>query len=256
MSADLAIFRFDGADVRTVVIDGEPWFVANDVARVLGYANAADALRRHTRGVAKRYPLRTSGGLQEFRILAEPDVLRLIIGSNLPEAERFERWVFEEVLPAVRRTGEYVVPVQESPEQLMARALVTAQGVIERKDEQIAVLTPRAEAWDELASAEGDYSVADASSMLNRAGINIGPQRLFNKLGEMGWTYRGEARRWRPYAKTVDAGYMTERAMPPRIDHDGISQPVPPQVRVTARGLERLRVRLGIGALAAVEVSS
>lgn len=254
MTADLSVFRFDGADVRTVVIDGEPWFVGNDVARVLGYVNPAGAIAKHAKGVAKRYPLRTAGGVQEFRILSEPDMLRLVVNSNLPEADRFERWVFEEVLPSIRRTGQYVAPVQETPEQLMARALVTAQGVIERKDEQIAALAPRAEAWDDLASAEGDYSVADAASILNRAGITTGPQRLFDKLGELGWIYRGEARRWRPYAKTIDAGYMSERAMPPRVDHDGIMQPVAPQVRITARGLERLRVRLGV--LSAVEVAS
>ena len=94
----------------------------------------------------------------------------------------------------------------------------------------------------------------EAASILNRAGITTGPQRLFTKLSELGWIYRGEARRWRPYAKTIDAGYMSERAMPPRVDHDGILQPVPPQVRITARGLERLRVRLGV--LTAVEVAS
>lgn len=255
MTAELSIFRFDGADVRTVVIDGEPWWVAADVATILGYSATSAMTRTLEPDEKGMHALHTLGGEQDFTVVSEPGLFSAILRSRVPNARRFQRWVTHEVLPSIVHTGEYVAPV-ESPEQLMARALVTAQGVIERKDEQIAVLTPRAEAWDELASAEGDYSVADASSMLNRAGINIGPQRLFNKLGEMGWTYRGEARRWRPYAKTVDAGYMTERAMPPRIDHDGISQPVPPQVRVTARGLERLRVRLGIGALAAVEVAS
>lgn len=254
MTAELSIFRFDGADVRTVVIDGEPWFVGNDVARVLGYANAADALRRHTRGVAKRYPLHTAGGVQEFRVLSEPDVLRLIIGSNLPEAERFERWVFEEVLPAVRRTGEYVAPVQESPEQLMARALVTAQGVIERKDQQIAVLTPRAEAWDDLASAEGDFKVADAAKILARAGVATGQNRLFDQLAAIKWIHRGSQGKWEAYQSAVNDGYLTERPQSHHHPRTGELVLDPPQVRVTIRGLERLRIRLGV--LTAVEVAS
>ncbi|WP_223291945.1 BRO-N domain-containing protein [Defluviicoccus vanus] len=74
----------------------------------LGYANATDAMNRHCRGVAKRYPIVDAlGRMQEARILAEADVLRLIVHSNLPAAEQFERWVFEEVLPTIRKTGGY-----------------------------------------------------------------------------------------------------------------------------------------------------
>lgn len=101
---------FEGAEVRAVVIDGEPWFVGKDVAGALGYANEADAMSRHCKGVVKRYPLPTGGGVQELRVLSEPDVLRLIMSSTLPAAERFERWVFDEVLPTIRRTGGYGVP--------------------------------------------------------------------------------------------------------------------------------------------------
>jgi prophage antirepressor-like protein len=101
-------FSFDGTEVRVVSIDDEPWFVGKDVAERLGYANATDAMNKHCKGVAKRYPLQTAGGMQEARILSEPDVLRLIVSSKLPAAERFERWVFEDVLPTIRRTGGYL----------------------------------------------------------------------------------------------------------------------------------------------------
>lgn len=100
-------FTFENSSIRVVEIDGEPWFVGKDVAEALGYANAADAITTHCKGVANRYPLPTQGGLQQARILNEPDVLRLIVKSSLPEAERFERWVFEEVLPSIRKTGSY-----------------------------------------------------------------------------------------------------------------------------------------------------
>ncbi|WGZ35565.1 BRO-N domain-containing protein [Xylella fastidiosa] len=104
-------FQFESKDVRTVVDDhGEVWFVGKDVADVLGYTNHNKALGDHCRGVPKRYPLQTPGGIQEIRIISEPDMLRLIVSSKLPAAERFERWVFEEVLPTLRKTGTYSTP--------------------------------------------------------------------------------------------------------------------------------------------------
>ncbi|WP_199276093.1 BRO-N domain-containing protein, partial [Xylella fastidiosa] len=93
-------FHFESHAVRTVVDDhGEVWFVGKDVAAVLGYADHSKALSAHCKGVAKRLPLQTPGGVQEVRIISEPDMFRLIAGCKLPAAERFERWVFEGVLP-------------------------------------------------------------------------------------------------------------------------------------------------------------
>jgi prophage antirepressor-like protein len=106
-SNSLTVFNFDSAQVRVVTCDGEPMFVAVDVCRVLGYADPSKAVKQHCKGAAKRLPLATAGGTQEARVLGEPDVLRLIVRSTLPGAVAFERWVFEEVLPAIRKTGSY-----------------------------------------------------------------------------------------------------------------------------------------------------
>lgn len=104
-------FQFDDHAVRTVVDDsGEIWFVGKDVTSVLGYSNANKALGDHCKGVTKRYPLPTKGGTQEVRVIAEPDLFRLIVNSKLPAAERFEKWVFEDVLPTIRKTGSYAAP--------------------------------------------------------------------------------------------------------------------------------------------------
>ena len=108
--SDLNVFAFDSQAVRVVMVDGQPWFVGKDVAEVLGYARPNDALQQHCKGAVKRRPLSTPGGTQEVRIISEPDMLRLIVGSKLPAAEAFERWVFEEVLPSIRKTGAYVDP--------------------------------------------------------------------------------------------------------------------------------------------------
>ncbi|WP_215750678.1 MULTISPECIES: Bro-N domain-containing protein [unclassified Gluconobacter] len=104
---DIVPFSFEGSEIRVVILDGEPYFVGKDVAERLGYMNVTDAINKHCKGVAKRYPLLTSGGLQDVRVLSEPDVLRLIIRSKLPEAEQFEKWVFEDVLPTIRKTGRF-----------------------------------------------------------------------------------------------------------------------------------------------------
>lgn len=97
--------------IRIIEIDGAPWFVGKDVCKQLGYADVTNAMKQHCRGVVKRHPIVDSlGRMQEVRILSEPDVMRLICGSKLPSAVKFERWVFEEVLPSIRKTGAYFTP--------------------------------------------------------------------------------------------------------------------------------------------------
>lgn len=108
MSSVEQSFNFEGWGIRVVAIDGDPWFVARDVAQVLGYANGSDAIARHCKGVANHYPLQTGGGAQQVRVVSEADVLRLIVSSKLPAAVQFERWLFEIVLPEIRRTGSFV----------------------------------------------------------------------------------------------------------------------------------------------------
>ena len=125
--SNITCFNFNGAAVRTVILpNGEPGFVGKDVAERLGYADTSDAIKRHCKGSVIRLPLPTAGGVQQTRILTEPDVLRLIVSSTLPEAEAFERWVFEEVLPSIRRTGSYAAPASSPVEALqVADALAT-----------------------------------------------------------------------------------------------------------------------------------
>ncbi len=156
--------------------------------------------------------------------------------------EAFKRWVTHEVLPSIRRSGSYVA---ETPEQLMSRALVTAQGIIASQDQQIAALAPAAEAWGELASADGDYSVADAAKILARAGVRTGPQRLFEQLAGIRWVHRGHDGKRRAYATAVDNNYLAEKPQSHHHPRTGELVLDARQVRVTVRGLERLRQRLG-----------
>ena len=115
--------------VRTVVYNGKPYFVAIDVAKALGYSNPYDAVSRHCKGVVKHEVL-TNGGKQKVNIIPEGDMYRLITHSELPSAERFENWVFDEVLPSIRQTGGYITP--------QAQMLQFLQGMLDEMKRQAA----------------------------------------------------------------------------------------------------------------------
>lgn len=103
------IRRFENNDVRIITEEsGDIYFVASDVAELLGYANTRKAIADHCKGVTKRYIL-TSGGNQEVNIIPESDVYRLVFRSQLTEAEKFETWIVKEVIPSIRKTGGYAV---------------------------------------------------------------------------------------------------------------------------------------------------
>jgi len=100
-------FIFDERPVRAVVVEDSPWWVGKDVCQVLGYKDTVSAIKQHCKGVAKHHLLETRGGKQQVRIISEGDVFRLVINSQLPQAQQFEKWLFEEVLPQIRKTGAY-----------------------------------------------------------------------------------------------------------------------------------------------------
>lgn len=97
-------------EIRTIEIDGKPYFVGTDVAKALGYSNPRKAILDHCKGVTKR-DTPTSSGIQSMSYINEGDLYRLIIKSKLPSAEKFESWVMDEVLPIIRKTGSYQKPL-------------------------------------------------------------------------------------------------------------------------------------------------
>ncbi len=237
-------FRFGAHGVRALLADGEPWFVAGDVAAVLGYDRASNMTRMLDDDEKGTHLVSTPGGAQEMLTVSEPGLFGAVLRSRIPQAREFKRWVTHEVLPSIRRTGAYAVP--ETREQLLARAVLEASEAIKEKDQHIAELTPRAEAWDELASADGDYEVADAAKILARAGVETGRQRLFAQLHDLGWIYRGSHGKWTAKQTAVDSGYLHEKPQSHHHPRTGEIVLDPPQVRITLRGIERLRVRLGV----------
>lgn len=105
---ELQVFNYESNEVRTVMIDGEPWFVGKDVALALGYKDTVSALKAHVDHDDKRgWRITTPSGIQEMTIINESGVYSLIFSSKLPDARKFKRWVTSQVLPSVRRTGTY-----------------------------------------------------------------------------------------------------------------------------------------------------
>ena len=104
----LITFNFENNNIRIFQDEnGQPLFVAKDVATILGYKDTVSAIKQFCKGVVKHHPLVTNGGSQNVRVIYEPDLYRLTFGSKLESAVRFQNWVFEEVLPTIRKTGQY-----------------------------------------------------------------------------------------------------------------------------------------------------
>ena len=123
-------FEFRGNPVATVTTgNGTVLFCAKHVATALGYKRPADAVKQHCKGSVIRRPLETAGGIQQMVFITEGDVYRLIASSKLTSAVEFEHWLFDEVVPQIRRTGGYI-PQGETPEETMARAVLIAQKTI------------------------------------------------------------------------------------------------------------------------------
>lgn len=122
-------------EVRFAEVDGKPYAVANDVAKALGYTNPSKATNDHCKNSIKVWGNDSLGRRQEFKAIPEGDIYRLIIRSKLPGADKFERWVFDEVIPQIRKTGGYIPVTQEmSDAEIMARALEISQRTIKQKN--------------------------------------------------------------------------------------------------------------------------
>jgi anti-repressor protein len=246
---DLTVFSYanTGAGVRTVVRDSEPWFVAADVCGILGLGNPRSSVALLDEDEKGVHTMDTPGGEQSVAVINEPGLYSLILRSRKPEAKAFKRWVTHEVLPAIRKTGRY--EVAPAIPQTYADALQLAADQARQIEAQAAALAeaaPAAEAWNHLASANGDYAVADAAKMLSRHPlITIGRDRLFTLMHREGWIYRRQIdQRWAVLQRAVDRGWLTE--MPSSHYHPRTGELVldPPQVRVMAKGLAELQKRL------------
>jgi len=242
-------FPATGQSVRTLLVDGEPWFVGTDVAAILGYRDAFNATRLLEEDEKGTHLVSTPSGDQLANIISEPGLYALIMRSNAIGAREFKRWVTHEVLPSIRKTGSY--SLAEVSRKQLALMVIEAEEALEAEREradraefQVIELAPAARMADELMVADGDYSVRETAQVLDRdPRISTGQRRLFAHLREIGWLDRHN----QPYQRQIDLGRLRVRARTyehPTRGEDVATQ----QVRITPKGLGELHRMLGGGA--------
>lgn len=223
-------------EVRVIEENGKPFFCGNDVAKALGYSNAPDAMRRHCRAIVKRdTPI--SGKMQEINYIPEGDVYRLITHSKLPAAERFESWVFDTVLPSIRKTGGYIQGEESmSDDDLIARALVMAQKKIElreqqlkEKDAQLELQKPKVDFADHVTDSDNAIDMGTFAKYAQKQGITMGRNTLFKWLRDQGVLMDNNV----PYQRYLNAGWFR---VIENVYNTGNGQYTTPKTLVTGKG--------------------
>lgn len=235
---DLTIFESpEFGSIRTVEEDGKVLFCGNDVAKALGYKRPADAITAHCKGsVIRRLP--TAGGEQSMKFIPEGDVYRLAAKSELPGAERFESWIFDEVIPSIRRSGGYIAGQKElSPEELMARALKVANDVLAAREARISELTvqntimaPKADYFDELVDRNLLTSFRDTAKQLG-----VSQNAFIGFLKERKYIYRDQKGKLMPYADKNNGLFEVKECFNNKTEWSGVQTMVTPKGRETFR---------------------
>lgn len=206
---EVQLFNFENHEVRSLLVDDEPWFVGKDVAEILSYSNTRKALTDHVDDEDKMdgVTIRDSIGRNQKPVLInESGLYSLVLSSKLPSAKKFKRWVTSEVLPALRKTGQYQVK-ELSGSELMAKALIEAQNVLAAKDKQIEEMKPKALFADAVATSHTSILVGELAKILKQNGIEMGQKRLFAWLREKGYLIKRQGTDYNmPTQKSMDLG--------------------------------------------------
>lgn len=206
---EVQLFNFENHEVRSLLINSEPWFVGKDVAEVLGYKKPENAIANHVddddktttliQGIGSNYKSKTM-------IINESGLYCLVLSSKLPSAKKFKRWVTSEVLPALRKTGQYQVK-ELSGSELMAKALIEAQSVLAAKDKQIEEMKPKVVFADAVATSHTSILVGELAKILKQNGIDMGQKRLFAWLREKGYLIKRQGTDYNmPTQKAMELG--------------------------------------------------
>lgn len=204
---EVQLFNFENHEVRSLLINSEPWFVGKDVAEVLGYERADNAIRNHIDKEDKlMHQISASGQNRNMTIINESGLYCLVLSSKLPSAKKFKRWVTSEVLPALRKTGQYQVK-ELSGQELMAKALIEAQSVLAAKDKVIEEMKPKVVFADAVATSHTSILVGELAKILKQNGIDMGQKRLFAWLREKGYLIKRQGTDYNmPTQKAMDLG--------------------------------------------------
>ncbi len=188
--------------VRTIEEDGKIYFCGNDVAMALGYARPAKAIQDHCKGVLKR-DIPTNGGVQQMSVISEGDIYRLVVKSQMPYAERFESWIFDEIIPSIRKHGMYATDeLINNPDLLIAVAtqLKEERQARVQAEQKVIEMKPKAEFFDAVADSKDAIEIGQVAKLIG----NIGRNRLFELLRDRKILMNNN----QPYQKFIDSGYF------------------------------------------------
>ena len=213
---EIMTWNFENSIVRTLTIDNEPYFVGKDVAEILGYTRTADAIRAHVDGEDKGVgKMQTPGGVQEMTVINESGLYSLILGSKLPSAKRFKRWVTNEVLPSIRKHGLYATEeLLNNPDVMIAvltelkterEKAAKLQTTIAVQNQQIAELQPKATYYDVVLNCPDLVTITTIAKDFGWSAI-----KLNGFLHEHGIQFKqGEI--WHLYQEYAEKGYAATR---------------------------------------------
>ena len=235
---NIQIFKYENNDVRTVEMNGEPWFVLKDVCKALGiakYRDVADGL-----DADERAPVRvdTLGGAQEMTCINESGLYSVILRSDKPAAKPFRKWVTSEVLPSIRKNGGYIAGQEQlSPEELMAKALLVANKTLAERDARISELTvqntimlPKAEYFDELVDRNTLTNFRETAKELG-----ISEKAFIRFLIDKKYIFRNQRGKLMPYADRSDGLFEVKECYNEKTNWSGIQTLVTPKGRETFR---------------------
>lgn len=225
--------------VRTVEIDGEPWFVGKDVAEALGYRDTSDALKKHVDAddkLTRRFA--DSGQAREMYIINESGLYSLILSSKLPGAKEFKRWITHDVIPMIRKTGGYIKGQETmTPDELMAKALMVAQQTLADREARISQLTvdkaimqPKADYFDELVERGLLTNFRETAKQLG-----IPPKKFVNWLIEHKYLYRDKKGKLLAYENKNNGLFELKECVNERTQWAGVQTLVTPKGRETFR---------------------
>lgn len=214
MNSNLIPFDYKGSKVRVVQQDRETWFIATDVAKILGYRDAHNLIRRLDNDEKGTRSVSTPGGSQELSIISEAGLYRAVLASSVPSAREFKRWVTHEVLPSIRRRGVYATP--EVVEAMLSDPDVLIKALTELKNEraerqraqaQIEADRPKVLFADAVQVSHTSILVGELAKILTQNGVTIGQNRLFAWLRDNGYLCRQRGANWNvPKQKYMEQG--------------------------------------------------
>ena len=219
--------------VRVVMRDGEPWFIAADICRALDVDNNRQAVSRLDEDEKGVILNDTNRGKRSMAVISEPGLYALVLGSRKPEAQSFRRWITHEVLPAIRQEGAYMTPerlheVLEDPDTLIA--LAQRLKLMQEKNRTLAAknveLLPKADYFDRLVDHDVNLTLRETAKELG-----IKERSFIDYLIEHGYLYRDKKQHLMPYADHVDTLFAVKECVKERTGWGGTQTLVTPQGR-------------------------